>query len=208
MQEKSKGETKAVKQQKQKYNVLNTQTKKKTQKSMSMGAVFSIIFIVAVIGFFIMVYFDIGGMKQTVVTLLELDVPTDEQIATADEQLALADQEWTAIEQKQRELDKKLGELGDLEQELLAKEQTLNNKMEEQDSEQQQALAEQEVLTSAAQIFEQMTSENAADAISGLETVEEMARLLMHMTSEKAAEIMEEMDSDLTSEITSKMINQ
>ncbi|MDD5018489.1 MAG: hypothetical protein PHO15_10350, partial [Eubacteriales bacterium] len=66
---------------------------------------------------------------------------------------------------------------------------------------------EQEVVAATVLIFEQMDTANAAEAISGLETVDEMVALLVNMSSDTAAAILDEMDSELATEILSEMIN-
>ena len=178
------------------------------KKNMPMGTVVCIVVIIAVIGFFVMVYFNIGGLKNTAAELLALDVPAAADAALAEQQIQQAQDERAAIEQKERELNKKEDALADLDEELAAKEEAINAAIEQHASEEAQAKAEQEELLAAALIFEQMDAGNAAEAISGLETAQEMAQLLMNMASEKAAEILDEMDSELASEIASAMMPQ
>jgi Mg/Co/Ni transporter MgtE len=69
----------------------------------------------------------------------------------------------------------------------------------------QQAQTEEE-LAAAAEIFAQMDKESAAEAIANMTEVTDMVKILTHMPSEQAAVSMEEMDSDVVTEILSEMM--
>ena len=51
-----------------------------------------------------------------------------------------------------------------------------------------------------------MDEKSAAKAIAGMDSVNDMVKILASMPSEKAALVMEKMDSDLASEILSQML--
>ena len=206
MPENKQGEKKIVSQQKPRPTT--EQTKKKTKKSTPIGTVISIILVIAIVAVLAMVYFDIAGLKQKAVSLLKIDVPTDAQLATANEQLLEAETKLGEIEQREIELEQKSDELASFEQELLSTEQQLNGQIAQQENAKKLEQEREEALAVSAGIFELMDVRSAANAISKLETVEEMASLLMNMTSEKAAQILDMMDSKLASEILSEMITQ
>jgi len=184
----------------------------KTKKKMSGGAMMAIVLVVAIIGLSAVVYFDLGGAKQMVASTLGLT--TVKQADAEAAKLAAAAQadletEQTKIKSSQESLSQKEEELDARERELNAREQAL--------SEQEAALAEtvgtadqqaqrDEQLDAAAEIFAQMDAASAAKAIAGMDSVADMAQILMRMPSEKAALIMENMKSSLVTQILSEMV--
>lgn len=203
--ENKQGSEKTAAQQKQKIRAV---PKRKAKSSISAGAVLSIILILAVIGFFLAVYFNVGGLKQTAVSMLNLSTPTNAQLEATNHQIALAREELQSVKDETKDINARAAELDDKEKQLEARKQALNTRAEQIENEKQQDKDAEETIKAASLIFEQMEAKNAARAISELETVQEMALLLTHMASDKAADIMNEMDSDLTSEIASVMMSQ
>lgn len=203
MEKKKESAKKAVQQP-----VRTAQPKRKKQSFMSFGAVLSIILILAVIGFFLAVYFDVGGLKNTAVSMLNLSAPTNAQLDAVNQQLIAAKEELQTVQDETKDLKAKEEELDKKEQQLIARDQALDKKAQDiEDSKVQEKDAE-DTIKAASVIFEQMDAKNAAEAISELETPQEMAELLTHMASDKAAAIMDEMDTKLASEIASEMMSQ
>lgn len=204
--EKKQGKAKKAVQQKQPVGA--AKPKRKKQSFISFGAILSIIIILAVIGFFLAVYFDVGGLKKTAVSMLNLSAPTNAQLDVVNQQIAAAREELQSVKDETKDLKAKEEDLEKKEKQLAAREQALDTREQQiEDSKQQQKDAE-ETIKAASVIFEQMEAEKAAKAISELETTKEMAQLLTHMESDKAAAIMNEMDTDLASEIASVMMSQ
>lgn len=185
-----------------------TQPKRKKQRFISFGAILSIILILAVIGFFLAVYFDVGGLRKTAVTMLNLSAPTNAQLDAVNQQINDAKKELKSVQDETKDLKAKDEELGKKEQQLASREQAIIIKEQEIENTKQQEKETEDTIKAASVIFEQMDAKNAAKAISELETPQEMAELLVHMESEKAAAIMDEMDTKLASEIASEMMSQ
>lgn len=186
----------------------NNDLPKKKKKKISGGAVFSIILIIGIVGVLAMVYLNIGGLKETVGSMLGFDLPTAEQLAVADEATAAAQEKQDMAEEQEQQLSSLTRELAKKEQELTAKEQALSEREtalegKEELIDQGEKTAEQEKtdLEATVLIFEQMEAAKAAEAISGMDTEADMARVLINMTSERAAAIVNEMDPALVTKI-------
>lgn len=182
--------------------------KRKRQSFISFGAVLSIILILAVIGFFLAVYFDVGGLKKTAVSMLNLSAPTNAQLDAVNHQIAAARDELQSVKDETKDLKAKEEDLGKKEKQLETREEALDTREQQIEASKLQQKGADETIKAASVIFEQMEAKKAAKAISELETTKEMALLLTHMDSEKAAAIMNEMDTDLASEIASVMMSQ
>lgn len=187
---------------------------KKKKKRISAGVLVSIVFVIAIAGVFAMVYFDIGGTKQSVIEMFSLDIPPDEQIVSAHQMVEEALTKQEELELQIETLDQQLDDWEDREDELIDKQEDLADKEQElaeleetisgDDSETE---GEDDVLTATVKIFEEMDTAKAAEAIVGMETIQERVTLLINMTSDKAALILDQMDSELATKILSEMIN-
>lgn len=189
--------------------------KKPKKKKMSGGAIFSIFLIILLTGFAAMTYFDLGGVKATVATALNLDDPTSDQVAAAEAKIK-------QIQEKQDELNLQQGNLVNRQQELEKKGKELEGR-EQALADKEKALIEREAaviqsektaeqvaaeLKATVEIFEQMDAKAAAKTIGSLESTDYMAALLLAMKSDKAAGILNQMNSKLSTEILSAMMSQ
>ncbi|MGE5495292.1 MAG: MotE family protein [Burkholderiales bacterium] len=181
----------------------------KKKKKISAGALLSIVLVVLIAGACAAVYFDIGGAKQIVSSLLELDTPAvaAEGGANLSAEQAKFDKREKTLDAKEEELHQKELDLKKLEEDLNAKEQDLDKResavkdVEEKVSEQQK-----QYYTSVAQIYEKMDVKKAAKAISGLASPQEMAQVLLYMSSEQAGKVLDQINSAVATEILSEMM--
>ncbi len=181
----------------------------KKKKAKPNPAVLACILLVVLIGAcFAAVYFDLAGMKQTAVTLLKLDTPTQGQTdakKAAEDALALEKQEMNKVstEQKKTANDQKKTavELDKREKELAQKETAVEDRQKELDALQQQLNGKQIDYAALVAMFENMAPAKAAAAISAMKKVGDMVRLLAGMKSEKAALILENMDQKIATKI-------
>lgn len=181
-------------------------------KKLSGGAMLSIVLMFAIIAACAAVYFNLGGARQALVSALGMttvEAAAEKSLQTEaaaqaelDEQAEEMEREQSELQEKKDELDARENELNHREQELAARE-TAVSETEAGAAQEEQAETE---LAAAAQIFAQMEPKSAAKAIAGMETTEDMVKILMSMSSDHAALIMEEMDSGLVSEILSAML--
>jgi flagellar motility protein MotE (MotC chaperone) len=196
-------------------NTVNTGLKQasakvqKKKKKISAGTLFSIVLIVLIAGACAAVYFDIGGTKQIVASVLELNTPASATEDGTDKSAAQAqlDQREAALGKKEEELHQKEVDLKAKEDELSTKEQDLTQResavkeIETQVDEQQK-----QYYTSVAQIYEKMDVKKAAKAVSGLASTQEMAQVLLYMSSEQAGKVLDEINSAVATEILSEMM--
>jgi len=189
--------------------VKQTSAKVQKKKKISAGALISIVLVVLIAGACAAVYFDIGGAKQIVASLLELDTPAAAAEGGADlsaEQAKLDKREKT-LDKKEEELHQKELDLKKLEEDLNAKEQDLNKRESEvKDVEEKVGEQQKQYYTSVAQIYEKMDVKKAAKAISGLTSPQEMAQVLLYMSSERAGKVLDEINSAVATEILSEMM--
>ncbi len=182
------------------------------KKKMSGGTLLAIVLILAIIAAVAAVSFNLGGAKQALATALGFTTVEQADAETSQQALAAQAEYQTQqenIKSSQESLSQKEGELNTRESELDAREQALSEREAEVsatvDAADQQAQRDAQ-LDSAAEIFAQMDPTSAAKAISGMDSVEDMAQILMRMPSEKAALIMEKMSSSLATQILSVMV--
>ncbi len=184
----------------------------KGKSKLSGGALVSIVLIVLIIGFCAAVYFNLGGVKQTVAQALGF---TTAEAAAQDksEQDAAAQADFeaqnTEIKNKQQKLSEKEDELDARESELNAREEELTgreNAVTEAEREAAQQAQAQADLAAAAEIFAKMEASAAAKAIAGMDSVEDMAKILAAMPREQAALIMQNMKDALKTDILSVMM--
>lgn len=198
-----------------KANKPKVPTTKKPNKKISGAAIFSIVLLVLVVGLVVLVYLDVGGLKLMAVDMLELDEPTNEQIAAAEAKMTEAEQKIKDAEQKEKETSSFKRELDKREKELTAREETVTanekilsdreaalNNLEKTQEQQKQDLA------AAILILERMDADKAAAAISALGSKDVMVATLLGMASDKAALVLAEMETDLAAEIFSEMMSQ
>ena len=82
MQEKNKEPSQDIKRAPKK-TVKKKKTAKKKKRT-SLGAVFSIILLLVIVGLAAVLYFDVAGSKQILAQVLELEKPTQEQLDEVD----------------------------------------------------------------------------------------------------------------------------
>ena len=184
----------------------------KPKKKISGGTILAIVLVVAVIGLGAAVYFDLGGTKQMLASTLGLTTMEEANAETAAQAAAAQadfDTQQAKIKSSQESLSQKEDELDARESELNAREHALSEQeavlAETVDTADQQAQRDQQ-LDAAAEIFAQMDAASAAKAIAGMDSVADMAQILMRMPSEQAALIMEKMSSSLATKILSEMV--
>ena len=180
----------------------------KQKGKLSGGAFVSIALVVLLLGACAAVYFNLGGVKDTVAEVLGLTTIESASSQTAaaqaeiDEQAAAITSEKAALKEREQELDSREKALNDREAQLSEREKAVGEQ-EETAAQEEQSVAE---LAAAAEIFAQMDAESAATAIAGMESIDEMVKILTNMPSEQAALVMDEMNSSLVSDILSEMM--
>ena len=168
----------------QKRKIVSSQTQQKPKKRIGAGLAISLFLFASMIVFFSLVYFNVAGLKQKVAGLLEISVPADNQNGNEWQTL---EEERAALDQRQVALDKKDKELSDLEDELYGIEQVLNQKIDEQETALAQMQSQEDALVATALIIEQMDANNAAEAVSRLKTVDEMANFVIEDVDRKSS---------------------
>ena len=155
----------------------------KVKKKANPFAIVCILLVVLVAAFCAMVYFDIGGLKQMVAGALQMEKPTQGQLAEVQAaQKALddtkADLLKTSTEQKKTASDQKkaASDLDKREKDLQAREQALTTRQAELDTLQQQLAGKQVDQKATVDMFANMDAVKAAKAISGMKSVNDMAR--------------------------------
>lgn len=191
-----------------------SQQPQKPKKRISVGAVLVIFLIVVLIAAGVLVYLNVGGIRQMLVTFLQAGLPQEgetESITAAeleqwqrelDEKAADLDAESEKLKKKSKQLSDREKELKDRESELTVREQALASA----EASVQQTQEAQDDLETTARIFEAMDPKVAATAISGLSSVDDMVALLRKIPSETAAAIVSNMEAKLATRVLSEMI--
>ena len=212
---KSTSEARTTQGIKKNTNNVNAGTKRtsakvqKKKKKISAGALLSIVLVVLIAGACAAVYFDIGGAKQIVASLLQLDTPAAavEDGGDLSAEQAKLDQREETLGKKEEELHQKEIDLKKLEEDLNTKEQDLNQRESAvKDVEAKVGEQQKQYYSSVAQIYEKMDVKKAAKAISGLESPQEMAQVFLHMSSEQAGKVLDQINSVVATEILSEMM--
>lgn len=179
----------------------------KKKKKMSAGALGCIVLVVLFAGALAAVYFDLGGTKQIAASLLKIEpvrTEADEQIKAKQDEL---DELMKTLDKKESDLDLREDELSTREDGLSAKEGELTQREAAVVKEETEADAQREAyLKTVAERFGKMDVKKAASAIAGMETAEDMAKLLLYIPTEQAALVMNQMKSALVTEILSEMM--
>jgi len=186
----------------------------KSKKKISAGAVLAIFLLVVIIAAGALVYLNVGGLRQMLVSFLQEGLAADgetEAITAAeleqkqkelDDRAAELDAQADRLRQKSKELSNKEKELKDKDAELKDREEALASA----EASAQQAQAAQNDLEATAKIFAAMDSKVAATAISGLGSVDDMVALLLKIPSDKAADIVSNMEAKLATKVLSEMM--
>lgn len=187
----------------------------KVKKKINIAAVICILLVLGIAGFGAAVYFDIGGLKQTIVLALHLDKPTAAQLAEVDAQkkeLEVQKQEFSKVsaEQKKTESEQKktASEFEKREKEIAGKEAAAKTKEEELAALETQLNTKQMELKAMVAMFEKMDSAKAAQVIGGMKSVNDMATVLAGMASDKAGAILNNMDPKIATKVLSAVIAQ
>ncbi len=187
---------------------------KKKKKRISSGVLASIVFIIVIAGVFAMVYFNIGESKQAVIELFALDIAPDVRIVSANEMLeeALTKQEELELEIEALESqidvwEEKDDELEDIKKDLAKKEKELSELEVSLTGTGEDGEVKDSNLMATVEIFEEMDTVKAAEAIGGMKTVQEKVLVLVNMQSDNAASILDQMDKETATAILSEMIN-
>lgn len=189
-----------------------------SKSSKSSGGIIACVFLIMlVLAGAALVYFNVGGIGESVVAVISTNLPQNETVdegPTAEELLKTENDlkkfEETLEKRKQR-LDKKEDELIAQEKDLSDREQTLAEQMTafKDESAEVYALAEEQAsIKAAAQIFEQMDAAKAAEALSKQKNITYIADLLKAMSEQKAALILDNMDATLTNKVLTEMLNE
>ena len=186
----------------------------KPKKKISAGAVLAIFLLVVIIAAGVLVYLNVGGLRQTLVTFLQAGLAAEGETETItaaeleqrqkelDDRAAELDAQADRLRQKSKELSNKEKELKDKDAELKDREEALASA----EASAQQAQAAQNDLEATAKIFAAMDSKVAATAISGLGSVDDMVALLLKIPSDKAADIVSNMEAKLATKVLSEMM--
>ncbi|MGI5918243.1 MAG: hypothetical protein ACOX8N_01085 [Christensenellales bacterium] len=186
----------------------------KSKKKISAGAVLAIFLLVVIIAAGVLVYLNVGGLRQKLVTFLQagLAVEGETEAITAaeleqkqkelDDRAAELDAQADRLRKKSKELSDKEKELKDWDAELKDREEALASA----ETSVQQAQVAQNDLEATAKIFAAMDSKVAATAISGLDSVDDMVALLLKIPSNKAADIVSNMEAKLATKVLSEMM--
>jgi Skp family chaperone for outer membrane proteins len=176
------------------------QAEKKQQKAkISIAWPLMLLLLIAVTGFFAMVYFDMYGLKGLAASILNLDEAVNSQI--------------TQLEQKNTELNNRQAELDALSAELEKDTKQIESREAEVAGKEAKLQAAQ--LTYEAKLYdisvltammENMDSPKAAAAISGMTNINDIAVLLASMDSGKAALILDNLDPALSAQVLSTMM--
>ena len=186
----------------------------KSKKKISAGAVLAIFLLVVIIAAGVLVYLNVGGLRQMLVTYLQTGLAAEgetEAITAAeleqkqkelDARATELDAQAERLRKKSKELNDKEKELNGLETQLALREEAVANA----EASVQQAQAAQDDLEATAKIFAAMDSKVAATAISGLGSVDDMVALLLKIPSDKAADIVSNMEAKLATKVLSEMM--
>lgn len=172
----------------------------------------SIVLIIAIAGFGAAVYFNLGGVKQSVAEALGMttvEAAAEEETSQAAAAQAKKDSQDAELKSRQESLSQKEDELTVREIELSEREQQLavrESAVAEAENEAAQQAQDQADLTAAAEIFSKMNAAAAAKAIAGMDAVEDMVKILSAMPREQAALVMENMKDSLKTKILSEMM--
>lgn len=179
----------------------------KKKKKISAAAIVCVVIIVLVIGAVAAVYFDVGGAKQIVSSLLKLEPANTGEGSAAEkkqEELALWEKSLSdkenELKDKEKGLDDKEGELNKKEGGLIAREAAVAEAESEADKERE------EYLKTVADRIGKMDVKKAAAAIAGMDTTMDMAKILLYIAPEQSALIMNQMKSALATKILSEMM--
>jgi flagellar motility protein MotE (MotC chaperone) len=181
----------------------------KKKKKLSGGMILSIFLIVLILGFGAVVYFNVGGMKQTVAGFLKLSAPvnpTAEQIKEADEKLKAVETAQAALDKATAEQKKKDTELNKREKAVTERETASATKEAELDSLKKTLDGELADQQATVAMFERMDAVKAAKAIGSMKNTDDIVRLLSAMASDKAAAILDNMDQKVATKVATAMM--
>ncbi|MCK5129117.1 MAG: hypothetical protein KAQ68_04655 [Clostridiales bacterium] len=205
MQEQSKTPTQKNKTTKNR-SVSKKVVKKKKKKKSSGGAIFSILLLVIIIVVVAVLYFDVAGSKQILAQVLELDKPTEEQLA----ELETRRLDVVAKEEEQNGIiftnNKVTKELEEKEAALTKIEEQQSKKKKELEDLQNEVDLENKEFSATVTMFEMMDAEKAAKAIDQMGDADAITKLLTHMDSEKASEVLNFMDYKIAAEVLSLIL--
>lgn len=189
--------------------------KQKVKKKINISTVICILLLLGAAGFIAAVYFDIGGLKQTIVLTLHLDEPTAAQLAEVEAQkleLEAQKQEFAKVsgEQKKTESVQKrtASELEKREKGIADREAAVKTKEEQLAALETQLNTKQVELKAMVAMFEKMDAAKAAAVISGMKNVSDMATILAGMGSDKAGAILNNMDPKIATKVLTAVIAQ
>ncbi len=188
------------------------QSGSKKKSKISGGALLSIVLIIAIAGFGAAVYFNLGGVKQSVAEALGMttvEAAAEEKTSQEAAAQAKKDSQYAELKSRQESLSEKENELTVREVELSEREQQLavrESAVAEAEGEAAQRAQDQADIKAAAEIFSKMKAAAAAKAIAGMDDVEDMVNILSAMPREQAALVMESMKDSLKTKILSEMM--
>lgn len=199
---------------------------KKPKKKLSGALVVAILFVLLIGAGFGVLYFDLIGARDVLVTMFALQNPTRQQLYTVAEkekallereqsfaakEQELADQETELADKKkeqeaeQKALDKELKSresgVSSKEKELLKREEALTVKQAELDKLAASLEIRKIDISTAVQMIAGMKPDKAADALSGMSDPADIALLLLYMESNKSAAILDEMKTKLATSV-------
>ena len=161
-----------------------------------------IVFIIAAAAFlFLSIRFDIGGVRTKMIEAVNLLDPNYAQrveiLETLEQREAeLIEREENAVQEEQR--------LAELEEELFLFQDELYSDQADRIPIYRRRMNEKDLadMVSISLTYAKMDPVAAAEIMSSLETVEDMAAVIYYMNESNAAAIMSEMDSSIAAEIT------
>lgn len=180
------------------------------RKGLSFAGVLCILLVVVMAVVFSFTYFNIAGFKGLAVNVLGLteqaDIQANAILKEAEKQHKAGQQELDTAERellaKEKEIKQREKDIAAKEDALLAREADLSAQQEQQ----QQLADRQQELTAMVQTLEGMDAKKAAEVISGLTSVSDIATILSKMDSPKAAAILNNMNSELSTKVLAEII--
>ncbi|MHB1313887.1 MAG: MotE family protein [Christensenellales bacterium] len=179
---------------------------KKNKKKLRAGSIFCTVLILVSAGVIAMVYFDLGGFKDLAVSALNLDIPSNAQIAESESGRQEMETKQAQINQALAEQAKTVQELERKQIYLAQQEQLLAARQAELDKQEQAFKAKQSSMEAMVSIIEQMDPAVAAKTLEKMKNISDMVRLLTNMSSEKAALILNNISLSVAAQIASHMV--
>lgn len=177
----------------------------KPKKGGAAGLVVGLLLVIVVAALFAGVYFDIGGVKTTFASVLNMETLSAREIAeiaslreALQKDLDKYEKDVSDVKKREREIEQREKDAAETEAKLAALALELESLQLFLDGKQFD-------FSKTVGIIESMTEKNAAAALSGLSSPAEVAMILISMSNDSAAAILDEMDQAFATRVIAVM---